>query len=193
MAEKSATTAAAAPPVGNTGVQMTGAGLGWLQGTVRHVDAKLIRELLADALGSRPEPRMRGTRWYEESATIGQHVLVAWAPRSQPDRLETYFEVRQSGLDELGGEASLGLAASLLTVGAQLTRVDGYYDDQARHAEPETVAQAFRDGQVLSHLARVREIRQYQGRARPDGPMLAAGVTTYLGSPKSEGMVRVYD
>lgn len=76
---------------------------------------------------------------------------------------------------------------------AHLTRVDGYYDDQTRHVEPETVAQAFRDGQALSHLARVREIRQYQGRARPDGPMLVAGVTTYLGSPKSEAMVRVYD
>lgn len=52
----------AAPPMGNTGVEMTGVGLGWLQGTVKKVDPQRIVALLASALGSESEARAGGTR-----------------------------------------------------------------------------------------------------------------------------------
>lgn len=181
-----------APPLGNTGVQMTGVGLGWLQGTTRHQTHEFVVEQLHRALGVQAEPRTGGTRWYSESMTVGMHALVAWAPRAHPDLAETYFEVHQTGLDELGGAGSLRLTRDLQVAGARFTRVDGYYDDQARRVEPPEVAEAFRQRLAVTHIRRVRELRKYvlgdgASKARADG------ATTYLGSPTSEAMVRVYD
>jgi hypothetical protein len=179
--------------MGNTGVQMTGVGLGWLQGTVRSNAPDRVVELLGGALGADPEARSGGTRWYGESVSVGPHALVAWAPRTRPEAAETYVEAHQTGLDELGGARSLRLAGDLQEAGVRFTRVDGYYDDHARHAEPPTVAEAFRRGLAVSHIRRVRELRAYvvgkglEGGSRPDG------ATTYLGSPTSEAMVRIYD
>jgi Replication initiation factor len=171
---------------------MTGVGLGWLQGTVRRKAPERVVELLRGAVGAEPEGRGGGTHWYAESVRVGPHALVAWEPRRRPEAAETYFEVHQTGLDELGGARSLRLAADLHEAGARYTRVDGYYDDHARHAEPPTVAEAFRRGLAVSHIRRVRELREYvlaKGKedAWPDG------ATTYLGSPTSEAMVRIYD
>jgi hypothetical protein len=179
------------PPVGNTGVEMTRAGLGWLQGTVKKVDPSEVIALLAATIGWESEARPGGTRWYSESVTIGLHVLVAWAPRDRPDAVETYFEVHQSALDELGGAASLQLAAELLAVGARFSRADGYYDDRLRHAEPGTVAEAFRRGDVLTRLRGIEE-RRKSVRVGKDGRIVDA-VTVYLGSRKSGALVRVYD
>ena len=192
MNEQTSARGAAAPPMGNTGVQMTGVGLGWLQGTVRRKAPERVVELLRGAVGAEPEGRGGGTHWYAESVRVGPHALVAWEPRRRPEAAETYFEVHQTGLDELGGARSLRLAADLHEAGARYTRVDGYYDDHARHAEPPTVAEAFRRGLAVSHIRRVRELREYvlaKGKedAWPDG------ATTYLGSPTSEAMVRIYD
>jgi hypothetical protein len=171
---------------------MTGAGLGWLQGTVKKADPKVIVALLANAVGSEPEARAGGTRWYSESATIGLHALVAWGPRNRPDVAEAYFEVRQSALDELGGAASLKVAADLQDAGARMSRVDGYYDDRLRRAEPGTVGEAFRRGDRLTHIQRMREVCKFV-TGRKDGGATLTGATVYLGSPKSEGMIRVYD
>lgn len=182
----------AAPPLGNTGVQMTGAGLGWLQGTVPGVSHEWVIAVLADGIQEAPEPRGGGNRWYSESVTVGRHVLVAWAPRGRPDVVEPYFEIRQSALDVLGGAMSLRLAAELLATGARLSRADGYFDDFARHAEPGTVADAFRRGLTLTHIRRVRELRQFVMTADA-GDAVPDGATTYLGSAQSEAMVRVYD
>ena len=104
MTEGTFGTADAPPPVGNTGVEMTGVGLGWLQGTTKKADQVHVLSVLSAASGAEPEPRPGGTRWYAESATVGLHALVAWSPRSRPNIAETYVEVRQSGLDELGGQ-----------------------------------------------------------------------------------------
>jgi hypothetical protein len=171
---------------------MTGAGLGWLEGTLRGKGPEYVFELLGDALGAEPEVRGWGTRWYAESASVGPNALVAWSPRKRREAVETHLQVTQTGLDELGGARSLRLVRDLLLVGARFSRVDGYYDDRARHVEPPTVAEAFRQGQAVSHMSRVRELRGWAlaaetGGARPDG------ATTYLGSPKSEALVRVYD
>jgi hypothetical protein len=178
--------------MGNTGVQMTGAGLGWLQGTLTRVDPAWVVALLSDAVNDAPEVRAGGTRWYSESMTVGPHVMAAWAPRKRPEVVETYFEVRQSALDRLGGTASLALARELVAAGGRMTRADGYYDDLARHAEPATVADAFRPGLTLTHIRRVRELRQYVMTAEA-GDAIPDGATTYLGSSQSEAMVRVYD
>jgi hypothetical protein len=120
------------------------------------------------------------------------NILVAWSPRSRPDVAETYVEVRQSGLDELGGLAAIALAAQLLASGVRFSRADGYYDDRARHAEPATVADAFRRGDVLTHIRHFQEIRGFVTDG-PDGTAIPSGATTYLGSAKSETRVRVYD
>jgi DNA relaxase NicK len=171
---------------------MTGAGLGWLQGTVRNTAPEPVIALLGAAFGADPEIRSGGTHWYAESMSIGLHALVAWAPRARPEAAETYFEVHQTGLDELGGARSLRLAGDLHEAGARFTRVDGYFDDRARHVEPPGVAEAFRQRLAVSHIRRVRELRAYvladgMEGVRPDG------ATTYLGSSKSEAMVRIYD
>jgi hypothetical protein len=178
------------PPVGNTGVEMTGAGLGWLQGTVKKVDPWEVIALLAAAIGWESEARPGGTRWYSESVTIGLHVLVAWAPRNRPDAAEVYFEVHQSALDGLGGAASLKLAADLVAGGARFSRADGYYDDRLRHAEPVIVAEAFGRDDVLTHIWRGRRIIDLVRGGLETG---RAGETIYLGSPKTGVMVRVYD
>jgi Replication initiation factor len=177
--------------MGNTGVEMTGVGLGWLQGTTKRADAEFMLALLVEEIGCEAEVRPGGTRWYAESATVGANTLVAWAPRSRPNGTETYFEVRQSALDELGGIASLALAAKLLEAGARFSRADGYYDDRLRHAEPSEVADAWRRGDKLSHIRRMREYRTYT--TSPDGDVIPDGSTVYIGSAKSEGMLRVYD
>jgi hypothetical protein len=110
---------------------MTGAGLGWLQGTLGQVDPAWVVALLSDAVNEMPAMRAGGNRWYSESMTVGPHVMAAWAPRTRPEAVETYFEVRQPALDRLGGVASLALAAELVESGARMTRADGYYDDPA--------------------------------------------------------------
>jgi len=178
--------------MGNTGVEMPGAGLGWLAGTVKHVDPQDVVALLAKAIGWEPETRAYGNRWYSESVSIGSDVLVFWAPRSRPDAVETYFEVRQSAFDELGGAGSLKLAADLLGEGARFSRVDGYYDDRFRQAEPGTVAEAFRRGDTVTHIRVIREYSKSTTGRQGDGAALD-GATVYLGSEKSEGLVRVYD
>jgi hypothetical protein len=192
MGEEAKARGDAAPPMGNTGVQMTGAGLGWLQGTLPRVDPGWVIALLSDSVDEAPVARSGGNRWYSESTTVGPHVLAAWAPRTRPEAVETYFEVRQSALDGLGGAASLALAAELVEAGARMTRADAYYDDLARHAEPATVADAFRRGDMLTHIRRVRELRQYV-RSAEAGDAIPDGATTYLGSSQSEAMVQVYD
>jgi hypothetical protein len=171
---------------------MTGVRLGWLQGTTKKADQVHVLSLLTMALGIEPEPRPGGTRWYAESATVGLHTLVAWSPRSRPNIAETHVEVRQSGLDELGGAAALALAAQLVEAGVRFSRADGYYDDRARHAEPATVADAFRRGDVLTHIRHLQEIRGFVTHG-PEGTAIPSGATTYLGSSKSETRVRVYD
>lgn len=170
---------------------MTGVGLGWLQGTTKHGDPEYILGLLAQSIGCQADARPGGTRWYGESATVGPNTLVAWAPRSRPNATETYFEVRQAALDELGGIASLALASKLLGAGARVSRADGYYDDQVRHVEPSEVADAWRRGDKLSHIRRMREYRTFA--TSPDGDAILVGSTVYIGSAKSEGMLRVYD
>lgn len=180
------------PPVGNTGVEMTGVGLGWLQGTVKRADPLSVVALVASAIGSEAEARAGGTRWYSESVTIGPHALAAWSPRSRPEVVETYFEIRQSALDELGCRAAISMAAALTAVGARMSRVDGYYDDRIRHAEPTTVADAFRCGDTLTHVRRIRVIREFVTSGQNTGAV-ADGATTYIGSPKSAEMIRVYD
>jgi hypothetical protein len=192
MTEGTFGTAGAPPPVGNTGVEMTGVGLGWLQGTIKRVEPQQVLALLALAIGSEAEDRPGGTRWYSESATIGLHALAAWAPRNRPDAVETYFEVRQSALDELGGAAALKLATDLQDAGARMSRADGYYDDRSRHAEPAVVAEAFRRGDALTHIRRIREIREFVASGTEAG-VIPDGATVYVGSPKSAAMVRVYD
>ncbi len=191
MTCEAANAAAPAPPLGNTGVEMTGVGLGWLQGTTKYADAEHILALLAAVIGFEAEVRPGGTRWYAESATVGPNTLVAWAPRNRPEAIETYFEVRQSALDELGGVASLALASKLIAVGARFSRADGYYDDRLRHVEPSEVADAWRRGDKLSHIRRMREYRTYT--TSPDGEVIPDGSTIYIGSAKSDGMLRVYD
>jgi hypothetical protein len=165
---------------------MTGVGLGWLQGTVKRADPERVLALLAGTIGSEAEGRFGGTRWYSESATIGPHALAAWAPRNRPEAVETYFEVRQSALDELGGAAALRLATELQGAGGRMSRVDGYYDDRTRHAEPAEVADAFRRGDALTHIRRIREIGEFVSSTH-DGGAIPDGATTYLGS----GMNRV--
>jgi hypothetical protein len=44
----------AEPPVGNTGVEMTNVGLGWLQATVRSVKSADVSSLVTRAFGSEP-------------------------------------------------------------------------------------------------------------------------------------------
>jgi len=171
---------------------MTGVGLGWLQGTIKWVQPQQVLALLSHAIGCEAEDRPGGTRWYSESATIGLHALSAWAPRNRPDAVETYFEVRQSALDELGGAAALQLAAELQGAGARMSRADGYFDDRSRHAEPATVAEAFRRGDTLTHIRRIREIREFVVSGQNAG-VIPDGATTYIGSAKSAAMVRVYD
>jgi DNA relaxase NicK len=169
---------------------MTRAGLGWLQGTVRGADPEKVQALVASTVAESAEARPGGTRWYSESATVGEAILLAWSPRKQPDRAEVYFEVRQTALDELGAEGSLGLARVLVDAGAKFTRADVYLDDRGRRATPGDVAAAFRARHVLTHVRRIRTIEEFvQGE---DGAVLD-GSTTYLGSPKSLGMIRVYD
>ena len=180
------------PPVGNTGVEMTGVGLGWLQGTVKRAKPESIVALVAGVIGSEPEARAGGTRWYLESVTIGPNVLMAWSPRNRPDVAETYFEVRQSALDELGGAASLKLAADLQDAGARMSRADGYYDDRLRHADPGMVAEAFRRGDSLTHIRVIRQYSKSTTGQKGEGAVLD-GATVYLGSATSEGMLRVYD
>jgi hypothetical protein len=171
---------------------MTGVGLGWLQGTTRTSDELHVLSLLTAATGAEQEPSPGGTRWYTESATVGPHIRVAWSPRNRPDVAETYVEVHQTALDELGGAASLLLAAQLLAAGVRFSRADGYYDDRARHAEPGTVADAFRRRDVLTHIRYLQEIRGFVTNG-PDGVAVPIGATTYIGSPKSDTRVRVYD
>ena len=147
--------------------------------------------MLSQTIGSEVEDRPGGTRWYSESATIGLHALAAWVPRNRPDAVETYFEVRQSALDELGGAASLSLAAQLQDLGARFSRVDGYYDDRVRRAEPSAVAEAFRRGDTLTHVRRMKVFDTFT--TAPDGDVIPDGSTVYIGSAKSEAMLRVYD
>ena len=148
--------------------------------------------LLAGVVGSESETRPGGTRWYVESATVGLHTLVAWTPRKPPNATETYFEVRQSALDELGGVASLALAGKLLDARARFSRADGYLDDRGRQAEPAGYSRTH-GGVVTS--SPISDGCRSSGSTRRDrdGQVIPDGSTVYIGSPKSEGMLRVYD
>jgi hypothetical protein len=71
----------------------------------------------------------------------------------------------------------------LLDAGTRFTRMDGFYDDLARHAEPATVAEAFRERQAVSHLRRVRELREFvlaegKERAQPQASATRASRST---------------
>jgi hypothetical protein len=171
---------------------MTGAGLGWLEGTVKRVDPALVVACLASAIGAESQTRAGGTRWYLESVAVGPHALAAWGPRKRPDAVETHFLVPQTVLDEMGGSAALQLARDLQVIGGRFSRADGYYDDRRRHAEPGVVADAFERGDALTHIRCGGAMRGLV----PGSQELEAcppGATTYLGSPKSEARVRVYD
>ncbi len=177
--------------MGNTGVEMTTVGLGWLQATIRSMSSPDVAALVGGAFGSMPEDRDGGNRWYRSSAEVGHWAFLAWSPRTRPGAKETYLEIRQSGFDVLGGKAGIELARQVVGLEAHVTRVDGYYDDRLRRAEPGTVADAFRKRLTLTHLTRVREVQTFVRRG--PGALEAAGASTYLGSVKSLALIRVYD
>lgn len=185
---------AAPPPASDTGVEMTDSrskgapldpaptlGLGWLSG-VTWGDGPELADAFSTYLGP-VTIRDTGTRWYASAAELGDKgSMIAWGPRgrdSKPD--EVMFAVPQGALDVLGLARALQLVTELRLVGVRLSRVDVYYDDRARRADPREVMDAFQRGNAVTHF------QSWDWIENSDG-----GATAYLGSRQSDAYIRVY-
>lgn len=181
------------PPASSTGVQLpegaagrteTGRlGIGWAQGTTRTTSAVDMLGWLGELLGPAKLREGNGLQWYRRAWAIGDlGVLVADQPRSgSSDPAEVYVIVPQGALDALGWDGQMKLLALLDSLGVRLSRVDVYYDDLLRIADPEDVLAAVKGGDTLSRMKRWRRVEDSEG-----------GMTAYLGSRTGECMVRVY-
>lgn len=157
-------------------------GIGWAQGTTRSTSAADVLAWLAETFGP-CKPREHGVQWYRRAWSVGElGVVVASEPRSaSSDPAEVYIVVPQGALDALGWDGQLAVLALLAALGVRLSRVDVYYDDLARLADPEDVLAAMRAGDARSRVKKWREVSDSDG-----------GMTAYLGSRTGECMVRVY-
>jgi len=176
-------------PLSSTGVQMpdgTGGvgrlGIGWAQGTTHATGYRDVLGWLGELFGAIVE-RKRGLQWYRRAWSIGTGgVVVADGPVSGwSDPAEVYIVIPQTACDALGWDGSMRLLALLDVLGVRLSRLDVYYDDLRRIADPRDVMAAVEGGQTRSRVKSWREVRDHEG-----------GMTAYLGSRTGECMVRVY-
>lgn len=179
-------------PLSSTGVQMRSGGperprlgLGWIQGTTRTADRAWVLLALASMWpGAVVKVRDRGVQWYDRSATVGARgVLVAWEPKSSSSSpAEVFIQIPQGALDALGWEGQVRLASVLADLGLRASRVDVYWDDLARIADPEA--------EVLASMVRrdtLSRVKKWKRIGDSDG-----GATAYIGSRQAECMIRVY-
>jgi hypothetical protein len=176
----------AGPTSGNTWVNRTRldgdglvAGLHWLDFTVRGGDVGQVLDALAAAVGEF-HPSRRGTSRYQrkwdgpDDSTVeagfrlrgGDHIRVSLTGTS---------------CEGLGWEMAIDLVRAL---GGRPTRVDAAIDGAP--FTPAMLDRAWRRGHIRSHL----------NRDDPDACRLqrnGAGSTVYLGSVKSDRMLRCYD
>jgi DNA relaxase NicK len=180
-------TAVTTPPVSSTGVQMTGdeagrLGIGWAQGTTHATSCADVRAWLGEIFGP-ATLRKSGLQWYERAWSLGEAgVVVADLPRSSSSHPgEVYIVIPQGAFDALGWAGSVRVLALLSALGVRLSRVDVYFDDLRRLADPSDVIAAVEAGNVRSRVKSWRVVRDSAG-----------GMTAYLGSRTGECMVRVY-
>jgi len=170
-----------APPLSETGVEMTTVGLGWLRGTLR-TDPEAVMALLRPHLGE-SSPRSGGTRWFRQSAHLAdRRAMVAWDGIGQAAG-RVMVDVSQTALDALGWDGARALLADLLGAGFRTSRIDLYLDDRARRASARLLRAAIVDRQYVSHAE--------PGGYHEDDRTGAA--TAYLGSRESERFLRGYD
>lgn len=157
-------------------------GIGWAQGTTREAPVAEVLGWLSERFGP-AVPREHGLQWYGRAWKLGEHgVVVGDRPRSSSsDPGEVYVVIPQGALDPLGWDGQVAVLALLESLRVRLSRVDVYYDDLARHADPEDVLAAMRAGNARTRVKAVRWVGDFSG-----------GMTTYLGSREGECMVRVY-
>jgi DNA relaxase NicK len=137
---------------------------------------------LAETFGP-SSPREHGVQWYRRAWSVGElGVVVACEPRSSSsDPAEVYIVIPQGALDALGWDGQVTLLALLDALGVRLSRVDVYYDDLARLADPEDVLAAMQGRDTRTRVKCWRRVEDSAG-----------GMTVYLGARSGECMVRVY-
>jgi DNA relaxase NicK len=157
-------------------------GIGWAQGTTRATSAADMLGWLGERFGP-SKAREHGVQWYCRAWSVGDRgVVVASEPRSaSSDPAEVYVVVPQGALDALGWDGQIALLALLDALGVRLSRVDVYYDDLARLADPEDVLAALRGGDTRTRVKSWRRVEDSAG-----------GMTAYLGARSGECMIRVY-
>ncbi len=157
-------------------------GIGWAQGTTHTTSCEDVRGWLGEIFGP-AALRRTGLQWYERAWSLGdQGVVVADLPRSSSSHAgEVYIVIPQGALDALGWDGSVRVLRLLGALGVRLSRVDVYFDDLRRLADPVDVLAALEAGNTRTRVKAWRSVRDSAG-----------GMTTYLGSRTGECMVRVY-
>ena len=150
-------------------------------------DDRETRAALAEWVGP-SETRAMGWRgWYDSSATVLDGGLIAWC--RDPERAEV-----QGLLVDLPGRACACLGERLVPFLAwccevgHVTRADYAIDDREGRLTLERVLSAVRSGAVVTRWREARPLVSYDLQTGE-----RTGWTVYLGSRRSDAMVRIYD
>lgn len=172
------------PPSSNTGVFLTTAGtygVGWLTCTVKGLDNR--RQLLeywasltGDVLPEKPQGGILGYQ-HRYRSVLG---LIHGRTLSREDSL---FMFAQGALDCLTLPQQIDLVRFVISLNANITRLDMYLDDFSGTLTETRIDSALSAGNRRSPCHLFSRTGDYGDR----------GFTFYIGSRKSESMVRIYD
>lgn len=128
----------------------------------------------------------KGFRNYERSARCG-NVRVGWSGQNG-----VHFDIPAQGCRQIDGEHGQGWTDKLSVwrgMGAHFTRLDVAWDDRAGLLDLDEVRGKIEAGELVT---RARQASEVTGLAMGD-PFEQVGRTIYVGSFKSDTLVRFYD
>lgn len=154
--------------------------LDWMAGTVPVSAGRKPSEIAAEigeCLGG-ASPLEHGMRGYASGAAVLGSGRLLWHD-GRPE-MGVHFDLSATALERMTGDW-LAVVQVVTCYGGHFTRADVALD---QHETPiETVVQAVKDHQVVSHFQRASHM----------GSLWGPGSTVYLGSVHSDTKVRIYD
>ena len=157
--------------------------VGWLSCTVPKEKLGEFYNLVNDT----PIDLEVGFRGYERSAIILGKGRVGWSD----SRPEAHIDLSALALCLLGGDSGtvFKVIKWVFSLGGHLTRIDISFDDRAGLVTVGEVERALEDHDVVSHW------RKWKGIYSSEVGLKAGyrGETVYIGSNKSDSMLRVYN
>lgn len=183
-----------APPATNRGVLSTSGwsyefGVDWLQATFRNptVTVEEVRESLDGLLGGAGfEPSERGVPGYAMVETGVSGAYFAWHP--EREEMGKHWCLPAQALARVEGDDPLRAVRYAVVGGCRISRMDVRLDVPADVLTPALMDEWARAGLLVTRAQQARWVDGYDVRTGE-----ARGGTWYLGSPKSERMLRVYD